>query len=314
MTPASLLGESTPRAFWTAADAAVLKFVAAYSAEFRFAGGGVLGRLNGHSTAPIAILARLDNLDLFKQALARLPFSPVFAGGDRLSFVYADAAYQLESLPPAEYARKLESLGLPTGVWFAHDAVQRSTEARQLTDPFGAISGPEPQLRRTSSVGGLPGQTAQLVRGLVDAARYGLAPDLEFRAFRRQTLASTAGSEQEAARIAPVVLGAIAPLGAARQSETLFEVIASPLAASSVGRILGQSAPQLLARYYHWRTRARALGVSSGAVGLATLLGPSWPSSGIRPMMECDPFGLWETRAALAEARRLVESSPPTGQ
>lgn len=291
------------------ADEEVFQFVATYGRDPFFVGGGVLARADGIASSAISLVVRADDAEALAAALAAIPFKPVYAEGDTLSFVAAGTVYQLENLPSEEYASRLASFRTKGGTSFAHDAATYTPGQRQVRDPLGSMSGDTRRLRRTSAEISLTARVGQLIRGLTEAGRYALVPDAEFDAFRRRTLSESPRTPDEAGAVASLILGAVAPLSSGSQSARVGELAVSALTSVSFGRQAARGGAQTTARYQQLRPVAQRLGVSSGALWLATLLGPSWPQSGVEPTITTgDYLSRLQTRAALAEARQLFQT------
>ena len=317
-SPLSLLarapGTAAARGFVTGgADQEVLDFVATYGSDPFFVGGGVLARANGIATASISLVVRADDVATLSSSLAAIPFKPVYAEGDILSFVADGTVYQLENLPSEEYDSRLASFQTQGGTRFAHDAASYNLAKQQVSDPLGAMSGGVRQLRRTTAESSLTGRVRQMLRGLTEAGRYALAPDAEFDAFRRHTLNEIPRTAEETSAVAALILGAVAPLGAGVQSARLAELAVSPLTSASFGRHSARGGAQTMTRYQQLRPIAQRLGLSSGALWLATLMSPFWPQSGVQPAITtADYLGHLQTRAALAEAQQLFQTKAPS--
>ena len=295
------------------ADHEVLRFVATYGRDPLFVGGGVLARSNGIATAAISLVVRADVADAFAGALAKIPFKPVYADGDTLSFVADGTVYELENLTSEEYDSRLASYQAQGGTRFAHEAASYSLAQRQVRDPLCSMSGGVRQLRRTVAETFLTGRVSQMLRGLTEAGRYALAPDAEFDAFRRRTLNEIPRTAEETTAVAALILGALAPIGAGVQAARLAELAVSPLTSASFGRHAARGGAQTMTRYQQLRPVAQRLGISSGALWLATLVSPSWPLSGIQPAVTtADYLSHLQTRAAFAEAQQLFQTKAPS--
>jgi hypothetical protein len=317
-SPMSLLARAPrpPATFATSgADQEVLNFAATYGRDPFFVGGGVLGRTRGIVAAPISLVVRADNVAALSKSLDAMPFKSVHAAGNTLSFEAGGSVYQLENLSSEEYGQRLARVQTRGGTAFAHDAARYPLAQRQVQDPLGSMAGGESQLRRTAAEVSLTARVGQLLRGLVEAGRYALVPDAEFDAFRRRTLSESPGTAEDAAAVASLLLGAVAPLSAGGQASRLAELATSALASASFGRHSARGGAQTMARYQQLRPVGNRLGLSSGALWLAALLGPSWPQSGVHPQVTTtDYLSNLQTQAALAEARQLFRTGPSSSK
>lgn len=80
--------------------AAVDHFIRRYSRRYWVA------RSTRGQARSMRILVRVDNIHRFSTALAALPFSPVMAGGNTLTFTHRGRAFILENLPPHDFAHR----------------------------------------------------------------------------------------------------------------------------------------------------------------------------------------------------------------
>lgn len=296
-----------------ATDRAVLSFASTYAQAPIFLGGGVLGRLKGGTRPSLTVLLRVDDLATMSRALESIPFKAVYAEGDTLSFDVCGVAYRLENLPTAEYQSRLVGLGRRSAASFAHDAVSFDVGQKRLSDPHGSMSGATARLQRVTAAMGLVRQTSQLLRGWVESARFGLVPDAEFNAFRRQTLDQAVTSPEDASSVGQRVLGAMAPLALSAGTEAVGELVGSRLAASSLLLQTGQTAKTVESRYQKLRRNASPADVSDAALWLASVLGPAWRDHGVRSApITADRLGELQTLGALSEARKFLKSSGPS--
>lgn len=308
VSPLSVLAAPRPSRVFTTSrtDLEVIRFVSAYGRDPLFVGGGVLARTNGVLTAPISLLVRVTDTGALCDSLDALPFKQVYANGNTLSFAAGGAVYQVENLPARDYIQRTSRLSIRGVTPFAHDAAHYSPNLRQVQDPLGAMTAGEARLRRTTAEVSLPNRVKQMLRGLIDAGRYGLVPDAEFDAFRRRTFAESANTPADIAAVAALLLGAVAPLSDAGQAAILAQLVASPLASSSFGWSSSQTGLLAPSRVQGKQAAGNRGGQANGAQWLALMLSASGAKPGVQPAVATvDYLSSRQTRSALAEIRRL---------
>lgn len=245
----------------------------------------------------------------------RRNFPQVYAEGDDISFFKNGSFYKIESVLDADFPAKLASLAAGTNLDFAHEAVLLNANASELSDPFGVASSPPPVLKTLSATNTLPDDFEIVMKGVIQAERFGLKPDTAFDALIQRTLGSLPTSIEVARAIAGTWIGSLAPLAALVPAATIESIARTPLVSNSIAGASGITAQNMIALFTRIRSQLSPAYFTDASIWLAAILGMKLRvTKGAVSINDSDRFSALQTREALVYARYIAATnllSPP---
>lgn len=299
----------------TDADRALLSLLAIYSSDVTFSGGQVFARAAGitpeiaPTTQLLVQVAGYASLIAFLRSKAEKSLGFVRAAGNTLSFRFMGTAYSLTNQPAADFAADRLSQpesAAPVPARLRHETMLYHAATDTLSDPQFALEKQRIDLVARPT-GGVKAQFETLVRGWLEANRYGLKLSRQFRAFQDELLTSTPTSKA-AKKVVESLLGSIAALAGAFDVEALRPLVTSPLVSASLRMTLGLGAADVLAAVAKRRAELASSDYPDAALWLAVLLEAPLQEGTAGRWIELS-MGDDATGAALSSASELVQTS-----
>jgi hypothetical protein len=249
LRPQSLLalGEKTAGVLsFDAVEVKLLDFVTSYSSIVRLTGASVLAHFKPESNSGLRVLVQVDDFARAAEALLRTPFKKFYAKENSISFVAQNAGHVIENLSAVDFARRLAQLGGKDNAVFAHDALSYDPIAKQLDDPFEALTGSELKLLAR------PAKTSEALvaamRGTGEAKAAGVPEGSAFANWKAQLVRSQVTSKA-AQPIAAVFIRQLPAFAALAGSDDVKSAVATPLISSAIKGALGMTAKQAIGEF-----------------------------------------------------------------
>jgi hypothetical protein len=229
-----------------ATELKLLDFVASYSSTVRLTGASVLGHLRPESNSGLRVLVQVTDFVKAADALLRTPFQKFYAKENSVSFVAQNAGHVIENLSAVDFAQRLVQLSGKDNVVFAHDALSYDPIAKQIDDPFSALTANE--LKLVSRPAKTPEALSVAMRGTGDARAAGIPEGAEFANWKAQ-LVKTAATSKAAHPIAAAFVRQLPAFAVLAGSDDVKSALAMPLISSAIKGALGMTARQAIGEF-----------------------------------------------------------------
>src|SRR5436190_4690553 len=248
LRPHSLFAQSqtTGVLSFNATELKLLDFVSTYSSMVRLTGASVLGHFRLDSNSGLRVLVKVEDFAKAANALLRTPFQKFYAKENSISFVAQNSGHVIENLSAVDFQRRLAQLGGKENAIFAHDALSYDPIAKQIDDPFGALSANE--LRLVNRPSKTPEALAVAMRGTGAAKSAGIPEGSDFMNWKAQLVRSTATSKA-AYPIAAAFVRELPAFASLAGSDDTKSALSTPLISSSIKPALGMSAKQAIGEF-----------------------------------------------------------------
>lgn len=248
LRPQALFGlEKTPGVLsFDATELKLLDFVASYSSVVRLTGASVLSHFRTDSGSGLRVLVQVTDFVKLAEAHLRSPIKKFSTNGNSFSFVTQGSGHVVENLSAVDFARRLAQLGGKDNAVFAHDALSYDPIAKQLDDPFGALSANELKLLAPPTK--TPEALAVAMRGTGEARAANVPEGSVFANWKAQLVRSQVTSKA-AYPIAATFVRQLPAFAALAGSDDVKSAVATPLISSAIKSGLGMTAKQAIGEF-----------------------------------------------------------------
>lgn len=291
---------------FSAADQAVLDWIASYSAKTRIVGASLLGRVRGVPTTS-RILAQIPDASLLGEVLtAPMPFTDLYSKENVFAFTFEGERYEVENLLPERFETRVAKL--TKRINFGHEALSYNPATQALKDPFKVLA--SGQLKIVRAGNGVAGGFETLLRAWGEADQLGLKLGPSFSRLKQRVLGAPGKRPALAHSVVSTFVARLPQLTDRLPAEKLIALLQSRLLRTAIPRVLGVDAATVLAQFEALRAAAGDDADAEAVAWLGGLLSTQL-QQGIMPdwVDGLDAAQTRRARAALSRAYGLVRES-----